>query len=699
MRSNAAIRLRFTVAFLVLLLAPFRASNSAYAGPATQAGAQVLISEIMASNRTGIQDATGDHPDWIEIYNAGESAVELSTLGLTDKDSHESAWRFEDGRLESGKYLRVFASGKDQKDRLGAWHTDFRLDADGEYLALLTELGGSNEPQLLDTISPAFPAQREDISYGRPELQAGGPPGSDFAYLARSSPGRPNSERHPALLLDISQDIPSIEADATSLIITIHAQIQEPQVNSVRLLHRTMFGPEQSLALMDDGRPPDRRAADGFFSAAMPLEDVDAGEMLRWRAAIVNAEEQEIDRFPLAPTGVDHEFYAGTIRENRNSNLETKLPVLHWFLESPEAARSPQGTMASLFFNDRFYDAVHVSPRGFTTRSWAKSKFKMDMPPGQRFTFSDDERPVEEFNLQSHYRESETRNSSYLRETVAFEYLRATGVPASLAFHLQLRQNGEFYGLYSFVEQVDETFLERNGLDPEGPLYKAAGSSTHGTLQRRPNPGAYKKVTKEDEPWDDFVALTEGINSRHRYTYLMDYIDVPQVINDMAANALMPNHDRLPKNYYMYLEPDTGLWHRFPWDMDHSFALGGLLNRTLYNHPLYGNEEHFQLYENAWNRLFDAILDYPSTREMYLRRLRSLLDEFTLAEPGSASRMQKMLEERAGEIRRDAERDHQIWRAGPNGPRIAGDPGHHPPHTPAPALADLRSEFARSADP
>jgi hypothetical protein len=35
-------------------------------------------------------------------------------------------------------------------------------------------------------------------------------------------------------------------------------------------------------------------------------------------------------------------------------------------------------------------------------------------------------------------------------------------------FHLQVRLNGGYYGLFSFVEQVDAAFLKRQGLDPKG---------------------------------------------------------------------------------------------------------------------------------------------------------------------------------------------------------------------------------------
>ena len=43
------------------------------------AKAQMLvISEFMASNQSGLRDEDGDDEDWIEIYNPGNSSVNLA---------------------------------------------------------------------------------------------------------------------------------------------------------------------------------------------------------------------------------------------------------------------------------------------------------------------------------------------------------------------------------------------------------------------------------------------------------------------------------------------------------------------------------------------------------------------------------------------------------------------------------------------
>ncbi len=40
------------------------------------------------------------------------------------------------------------------------------------------------------------------------------------------------------------------------------------------------------------------------------------------------------------------------------------------------------------------------------------------------------------------------------------QLLREAGVPAPNSFHVHVRLNGEFYGLFAFVEMVDDTFLK-----------------------------------------------------------------------------------------------------------------------------------------------------------------------------------------------------------------------------------------------
>ena len=106
--------------------------------------AQPLITEFMASNRGTLNDGDGNSSDWIEIHNAGDAAVDLAGYRLTDDADQLDKWVLPSVELEPGGFLVVFASGQptaNYVDAGGYLHTDFKLGADGEYLALVAPDG------------------------------------------------------------------------------------------------------------------------------------------------------------------------------------------------------------------------------------------------------------------------------------------------------------------------------------------------------------------------------------------------------------------------------------------------------------------------------------------------------------------------------------------------------------------------------
>jgi CotH kinase protein/Chitobiase/beta-hexosaminidase C-terminal domain/Lamin Tail Domain/Fn3 associated len=130
------------------------------------------ITELVASNHDGLADADGDNSDWLELYNSGSEAIDLSGMHLTDKADNLTKWTIPDGvTLEGGGYKVIFASSKDEVLAGGELHTNFNLSAGGEYLALV----GTDGTTVIDQYSPTFPAQLEDISYGPAMQQSGAP--------------------------------------------------------------------------------------------------------------------------------------------------------------------------------------------------------------------------------------------------------------------------------------------------------------------------------------------------------------------------------------------------------------------------------------------------------------------------------------------------------------------------------------------
>ena len=120
------------------------------------------ISEFMADNRRSTIDDDDDRSDWIEIFNSAGSSTNLNGWFLTDDPGHNLKWRFPAVTIPARGYIVVFASGKNRTHPNAPLHTDFRLNKEGGYLALLDK--SSN---VVSQFSPTYPPQHEDISFGK----------------------------------------------------------------------------------------------------------------------------------------------------------------------------------------------------------------------------------------------------------------------------------------------------------------------------------------------------------------------------------------------------------------------------------------------------------------------------------------------------------------------------------------------------
>ena len=129
--------------------------------PLSPLAAEPSITEFMASNSGPLLDEDGDSSDWIEVFNPGPGSINLAGWRLTDDPANLSLWTFPATNVAAGRYVLVFASGKNRAIPGAPLHTTFQLDAGGEYLALVKPDG-----QVAQQFAPAFPPQVSGISYG-----------------------------------------------------------------------------------------------------------------------------------------------------------------------------------------------------------------------------------------------------------------------------------------------------------------------------------------------------------------------------------------------------------------------------------------------------------------------------------------------------------------------------------------------------
>ena len=480
-----------------------------------------------------------------------------------------------------------------------------------------------------------------------------------YRYFSKPTPAAPNGES--------AQDIGPIIAQAThtpdgplageNIVITASVTESFFPVNNVRIIYRVMYGPQISITMRDDGLGYDQVAGDNLYTAIIPAAAFAPGEMVRWCIKAVDIQQNQT-RWPIFndPTGSPE--YLGTVVQD--PAVSSNIPVFHWFVEpgTEQAARTRSGTRCSLFYDGELYDNIFVRLRGATAAGLAKNPYKFEFNKGYYFSYSDDFPEIDEFDLNTTY-----RDKAYVRPILGFELYRDAGVPYCEVLPVHVRRNKNFFSVAIFTEHPDKTYLQRNGLDPEGTIYKA---NLNGFT-----PGAqggyldvysgFEKKNPKDNDMTDIVTFVNGLaqTGKAQTNFVFDNVDIPGIVNYMAASVLIQDADRLVTNFYTYRDTfGTGEWTMLPWDLD--LAIGQAINSSDQmfadddypngpSHPFYG-AQNYSDWRNShlWNKMIDVFSNTPVLREMFLRRLRSLMDSFLM--PTGTPAVQLYFENRIDEL-------------------------------------------------
>ncbi len=162
-----------------LIMLRKKATSADYSG--------LLINEVCSSNKESITDASGASPDWIEIYNNSDKAIDISGVGVSDGAKNKFKFVFPDGTIiNDDSYIIIFCDDAINQAE-GEYHAPFKISAAGETV-YLTAPDGSE----IDTVE--VPELSTDVTYGRYKN------GSDtFKYLSYT----PNASNNTATDMDV----------------------------------------------------------------------------------------------------------------------------------------------------------------------------------------------------------------------------------------------------------------------------------------------------------------------------------------------------------------------------------------------------------------------------------------------------------------------------------------------------------------
>ena len=227
------------------------------------------------------------------------------------------------------------------------------------------------------------------------------------------------------------------------------------------------------------------------------------------------------------------------------------------------------------------------------------------------------------------------RDPSIMREKLLLDFL-GDHMDIHRANYARVTINGEDWGVFMAVEQVDKTFCEKRwGSDDDGNLYK--GEFTANLAYQGDNPDDYrdnyeKKTNETEDDWTDLIALCQFLTDTDPAdmdTQLGNWIDIDQHLTALAASAIFSSYDSYvgpAHNFYVYRRNTDGLWRHVNWD--NNAAFGNFRNvipdgQNILTVPLTFTREGGG--PNAARPFADAVFDNDVLLRQYLRRCAELL--------------------------------------------------------------------------
>jgi spore coat protein H len=177
-------------------------------------------------------------------------------------------------------------------------------------------------------------------------------------------------------------------------------------------------------------------------------------------------------------------------------------------------------------------------------------------------------------------------DDTLMRERLAYRVYREMGVVAPRSAHARLVINGEEWGVFSLVEDIDGRFTDHHFEGGDGNVYKEAwpGNADEELLAEALQTN---EEVADNSGFLQFQADLLGAAEQELPEVLERYLDVDTTLAYLAVDQAITNWDGITAfycydefcenhNYYWYqaeLEPRFVL---IPWDLDNTFATSPL---------------------------------------------------------------------------------------------------------------------------
>lgn len=322
--------------------------------------------------------------------------------------------------------------------------------------------------------------------------------------------------------------------------------------------------------------------------------------------------------------------------------IELQFEQSNWWDLLKQNYASSTDIPATLIYDDSTYLNVGVRFRGQTSYQNVQNSQKKSFNISIDY-INDDQRigGYKTLNLNNCY-----DDPTFMKE-ILYSALAGKHVPMFKANFVKLIINGENWGIYSNVQQLNREFYSDWFLSNDGTNWRAVIPDTS-TLPRGPggfvgfgtgfsslnylgsNPIIYSsyytlKSHKVENPWDDLVTACHRLNTLPTnllYDSLKHYIDVDRSLWHLATENIFTDDDgyinKGGMDYYIYYDIETNRLSPIIYDGNSTF-----LARKL-NLSLFAKEGDVKY------PLISKLMSNPQLKQRYVAHVRTILnDSFT----------------------------------------------------------------------
>ncbi len=372
-----------------------------------------------------------------------------------------------------------------------------------------------------------------------------------------------------------------------------------------------------------------------LFGAALSLGGVSLLAQNLPAQMRLSADGHQLITGDQAPTGL---YDSATVR-----TIYLEFPQPNYWTLLTNNYQSKTDIPAKMTVDGEAYDSIGVRFKGQTSYSMLQNSQKKSFNLTIDYIHPDQKlMGYQTLNLNNSF-----QDPSFLRE-VFYQHQIRRHIPAAKSNFVQLYINGQNWGLYPNVQQLNKDYLKEWFFSNDGISWRADrpdaaiggggpggpggggpgwGDGTAALNYLGADTAKYQtyytlKSSGPDNPWSYLVAACDALNNTpaaNLPAVLPNFLDIDRVLWHLASEIAFSDDDSYvykgKMDYYVYYEAETGRITPLEYDgnsaMETNFASWSpFYNETKVNYPL-----------------LNKILAVPAWRQRYLAHLRTLIQD------------------------------------------------------------------------